>query len=271
MKKCVICGSEQREILFDIDGSKIARCKGCGLVRTLGNTRISYKEYHRDEDYTKHELLFKNIFYKRFDRVKRYKKGGKVLDIGASTGTMLQIFKLHGWDVWGVEPSSSAEVLMKKGIKCTNSTFEKAKLPTNYFDVVIINHVLEHIEDLVGFLEKARGVLKKDGIVYVDVPNFDSLISMIRGKNWKYLSPGEHLYHFTPKTLENTLKGAGFEIIWCGTSSGVFDVARPLSKLAYEARYLRCNFLFDIFRVPLDIASQISNRGASLAVIAKKS
>ncbi|KKQ95704.1 MAG: Methylase involved in ubiquinone/menaquinone biosynthesis [Candidatus Woesebacteria bacterium GW2011_GWB1_43_14] len=271
MKKCVVCESKQCEALFIIDEVKIVRCRDCGLVRTLGKAKISYKEYHRDDDYAKHEQLFRNIFHKRFDRVKRYKKGGRVLDIGASTGTMLQIFKFHGWDVWGVEPSNSAEGLSEKGIKCTNSTFEKAKLPTNYFDVVIINHVLEHVENPVSFLEKVNEVLKKDGIVYVDVPNFDSLISMIRGKNWKYLSPGEHLYHFTPKTLENTLKRAGFEIIWCGTSSGVFDVARPLLKLAYEARYLRRNFLFDIFRVPLDIASQISNRGASLAVIAKKS
>ena len=104
---------------------------------------IDYQNYHRDADYMKFESLFRNVFLKRFSIIKSFSKSrGKVLDIGASTGIMLDIFKGEGWKTWGVEPSKSASVAKDKGHKVIKDIFERAELPKNYFDVIVLNHTL---------------------------------------------------------------------------------------------------------------------------------
>src|SRR5258708_25529835 len=99
---------------------------------------MNYKKYHRDKAYKENEANFKNIFKTRFIIAKSYKqKSGIVLDVGASTGTMLDIFKENGWQTWGVEPSESSKIAKDKGHKIIVGHIEKAKLPKNYFDLVI--------------------------------------------------------------------------------------------------------------------------------------
>src|SRR3990167_3383761 len=137
--RCVLCGSANSNVLSNFGKRKIARCKKCGLVRTEGEKGVDYKSYHRDEDYRRFEKMFRNIFSKRVNIVERFiERPGKILDIGASTGEMLVLFKEKEWEVWGVEPSKSGEVARKKYIKILRESFENAKLPTNYFDVVIL-------------------------------------------------------------------------------------------------------------------------------------
>jgi predicted rRNA methylase YqxC with S4 and FtsJ domains len=95
---------------------------------------MDYKKYHRDKTYEENEDHFKNIFKKRFNIAKKYKKSGQVLDIGASTGVMLDIFKENGWKTVGVEPSQSALIAKNKGHKIIKDYFEKTKLNNNLFD-----------------------------------------------------------------------------------------------------------------------------------------
>ena len=141
---------------------------------------IDYQNYHRDQDYMKFESLFRNIFLKRSSMIKSFSKSrGKVLDIGASTGIMLDIFKSEGWKTGGVEPSKSASAVKDKGHKLIKDIFERAKLPKNYFDVIVLNHTLEHMDDPLFVLKKVYSLLKKEGIVFIDVPNFGSLASRI--------------------------------------------------------------------------------------------
>src|SRR5258708_39734302 len=98
---------------------------------------MNYKKYHRDKTYQENESHFKNIFMTRFRIANYFVKVGtskKVLDIGASTGIMLDIFKEHGWETWGVEPSISALRAKNKKHKILKTYFEKVRLPENYLD-----------------------------------------------------------------------------------------------------------------------------------------
>lgn len=275
MKNCLLCKSRIYQELFDLGDYKIVRCKKCGLVKTLGKQKVLYRDYHRDKDYESHEEIFRNIFIKRHRLISKYfRKPGKILDIGAATGILLSVFKDKGWEVWGVEPSGSAKVARKKGFKVMQSEFEKARLPKNYFDVVILNHTLEHLKNPIEVLKKVRTVLKKGGIVYVDVPNFDSLSSRIRGKGWAYLLEDEHLYHFTPETLKKIFGKAGFKTVWWRTWSGYFDVASPLFHIWHELvsfkLHLYKHLAVDFVSIPGSLIATAINKGTSLAMIGKK-
>src|SRR5579859_5368801 len=121
---------------------------------------MDYKKYHRDKTYQENDSHFKNIFRKRVNIVLKYIKKGRVLDVGASTGAMLDIFKEKGFETWGVEPSLSSSIAKKKGHKIIFNYFEKAKLPSDYFDAVIMNHTLEHLNNPVAILVKIHKLLK---------------------------------------------------------------------------------------------------------------
>jgi len=272
--KCKLCSNKNFDSLFEVDGFEIGECSNCGLVKTFGEYKVDYSRYHRDQDYELHEELFRNIFKKRLDIVKKYVDKGKVLEIGTAVGTMLDLFKEDGWETWGVEPSGSAGVASKKGHKILKTTFEKAKLDKNYFDAVVINHTLEHVENPVGVLKKVKTLLKKGGIVYIDVPNFASLASRTMSKNWGFLLPEEHVHHFTPKTLKGVMREAGLKKVWEDTWSGVYDVDNVyrhfFTQLTSGKLYMYKNLVFDVLGIPGNILATSLNRGTSLAMIGRK-
>ncbi len=234
-------------------------------------TNILYQNYHRDADYKKFEGMFRNIFQTRFNIISKFcKNSGKVLEIGASVGTFLQIFKERGWECWGVEPSKSASVSEKKGIKVIKNYFEKASLPKNYFDLIIMNHTLEHMEDPFLILNKIYKVLKKDGIVFIDVPNYGGLGSKLLDKDWPYLLPDEHLHQFTKKDLTELLKKEGFKVLHSESRSGIFEYADPLKELFDSLFAFKKRFFTELFTFPYALTATWMNMGDSISIVGRK-
>jgi len=276
MKTCVLCESRVYRELFGVGGYKIVICKRCGLVKTIGDQKVKYENYHRGKDYLSHEKIFRNIFTKRYNLIsKRFKKPGRILDIGAATGILLSVFKDNGWEVWGVEPSGNSQVIIKRGFKVVKSEFERALLPKSYFDVVVLNHTLEHLKDPLKVLRKVKDILKGGGVVYVDVPNFGSLSSRLYRRKWPYLLPEEHVHHFTPSSLGKIFKKAGLKTVWLRTWSGYFDVANPLFHIWHELTsfklHLYKHLVVDLAGIPGSLIATAINKGTSLAMIGKKS
>lgn len=269
--KCVVCGGKYFKRLFSVEGKNIVRCRRCGLARTENFKEPDYKKYHRDEEYKEFETHFRNIFLKRVQIIERFfAEPGKVLEIGCSVGILLTILKEKGWEVWGVEPSKSANAARKRGIKIVNKIFERADLPRGYFDLIILNHTLEHLENPLNILKKARTLLKKGGKIFVDVPNFGSLSSRFLGSRWPYLAPGEHLYHFEPRTLKEVIKRAGFKVIFESSHSGIFDLGSPLKGLYNELLTRPRSFVKDFITAPGALFTTLIGRGTSLSMIGKK-
>ncbi|MBL7036664.1 class I SAM-dependent methyltransferase [Candidatus Microgenomates bacterium] len=228
---------------------------------------MNYKKYHRDSDYNKMESTFRNIFKKRFELIEKqlsFKKGGTVLEIGCSNGVFLDLFKERGFETWGIEPSKTADRAKKKGHKVLKTTFEKAKLQSDYFDVVVLNHTLEHLKNPEEILKKVGKVLKKDGIVYIDVPNVGSLLSIIMGKRWPYLLPEEHLWQFNKDSITKLVKKSGFRVIYWESRSGIFEYKNPLLELH------RKKFVIDILASPYSLLATVLNKGDSMSIIGRK-
>lgn len=224
---------------------------------------MNYKNYHRDSDYNKMELTFNNIFKKRYKLISRFfKNPKKVLDIGCSNGVFLDLY--HNSETWGVEPSEIANIRQRTGRRIMHEYFENVKLPKNYFDLVIVNHTLEHLKRPNKILAKIKTLLKKDGIVFIDVPNVGSLSSKILGKKWPYLLPDEHLWQFDKKSIIKLIDDVGFEVLHWESRSGIFEYANPVLELR------RKGFIKDIIAIPYAILATVLNMGDSMSIIAKK-
>lgn len=230
MKNCVICGGKTVSIGHS-QGVEIFKCTNCGLGITDSKDMPDYSQYHRDATYLAENEQFKNIFSKRVNLILSFKRQGSVLDIGSSTGELLSLFKNRGWEVLGIEPSAAAaSEALKRGIPTVNKTFEEFGTDQK-FDVVILNHVLEHMANPLAILRKVKSLLKEEGIVLVDVPHFGGLAAKVKGAGWEYILPHEHLWHFTVKAFMLLLAKANLRVIYLETHSGVWGYGSPAKEV----------------------------------------
>ena len=86
--------------------------------------------------------------------------------------------------------------------------FEDIQYPSESFDVVTIQDKIEHMPDPYQTISKIKRILKKNGILFISTPDLNSLSRLFLGKNWAVLSPAEHLFYFTEKTLHDIISKA---------------------------------------------------------------
>jgi len=139
---------------------------------------------------------------------------GKILDIGAGSGSFLASMKALGWDPYGVDIFSEAVERAKSlGVKMFQGEVQEASFPERFFDVITLRAVLEHVHHPVETLQEVHRILKDKGIVYVVVPNVASLNFWIFGRFWFGLEVPRHLYAYSPSVIWYLAKKTGFEVL----------------------------------------------------------
>lgn len=231
--KCNLCGHDRPKVLFKTSGDEegvaffpssdiigndlLVKCSRCGLVvvHPLPEEQKVLEEYanYEDERFASQAKGREITFNKNLVEIERYKKSGKILDIGTANGPFLYIAKKRGWDVEGVElnkylikwAKENYDLDIKQGTIFSNKFKEK-------FDVVTLWDVLEHVSDPKKVLQKCYSLLKEDGVFVVNYPDYRSYIARALGKKWPfYLSV--HLYYFDRKTIKMSLSSAGFKVV----------------------------------------------------------
>lgn|GEM_PF-1815639 len=239
--RCNLCGSETFRVLeretFKFRARhpelqkdiSVVRCIECGLkylVPQPDDIALKYEDKYFDSflksgcemaggSYEVAEYLKKRLM----DIEEMTGGRGRLLEVGIGTGTFLGFAKEQGWDVCGVDVSkwASARAKEKYGVETIQGDILEITF-TQKFDAVHMNHSLEHMPDPRGVLKKVNLILRDRGILFVEVPNeFNTLLDMVKENLLKRI-PGEpsyHLYFFTPKTLAEMVKKAGFGIVRC--------------------------------------------------------
>ena len=216
----------------------IVKCNNCGLVYLnsslhLGETKKYYpQEYFSRLNLKRMDERGKNRLdtkcKNRLKEILYFKKSGKVLDIGCGDGYFLNYLKQKGWQVRGVEISEFAaqKIKEKYDIDIFCGELSQAGYPEEYFDVVSLFEVLEHLPDPSGTLLEVQRIIKKTGLLIMTVPNFDSLQRLLFGKYWHIIDPPRHLFYFSRTTLDNILKKSNFSlsIIRAVDGAGVLDI-----------------------------------------------
>ena len=177
-------------------------------------------QYYLSEDYISHTDSKKGLFEKAYHFIKRFmlKKKlqlvssrvaqGALLDIGAGTGDFLKQAKNEGWKVTGIEPSPDArKKASEKGIELFQNI---DAVSVQKFDAITMWHVLEHVPDLQYQIEWLKNHLNENGVLFVAVPNFNSLDAKHYKNFWAAWDVPRHLHHFSTKSIKILFEAHGF-------------------------------------------------------------
>ena len=80
------------------------------------------------------------------------------------------------------------------------------------YDLIVLRHVLEHIEDPGDFLRELKTHLKESGFILVTIPNINSIGRYLFKEKWEWVLPW-HLHFYHPKTLKALAEKTGFESV----------------------------------------------------------
>lgn len=158
---------------------------------------------------------------------------GKILDVGCGGGSYLHRLQQWGWHVWGLEPSEAgARQAQSLGLDVKRALLEDARFEDEFFDVIRLDNVLEHLPNPKTTLREIHRILKPDGLVYLTVPNTRSLVFWLFRENWYALDAPRHVISYSPPTLKILAEFSGFEIVDTNFAAGPFNFVRSMRYLA---------------------------------------
>ncbi len=198
----------------------IVRCKVCGLVyaNPRWESAVVNESYSVVEDPTYvEEREGRVITFTRnllpLEQLVQNSSTRRLLDVGCHIGVMVELAQARGWDAWGVEPSTwAAEQARARGLRVITGTLADAQLEDDYFDVVTVWDVIEHLTDPTAELRQIHRVIKPGGIIAIHTIDIESPFARLMGTRWPWLME-MHLYYFSPRTLGKMLEQIGFEVI----------------------------------------------------------
>lgn len=207
----------KNETVFkNFEGFVIARCERCGVLKTFSPKKSGFDpRQSRKNMYESRRLYFIDLFLPIIRKIKQYKPSGRILDVGCSSGLLLELLKKEKYDVFGIEPNMNAYKIANKkfGKQVFYGTLARyCKTHKNKFDIIIYNHVLEHIENINDELLLTKEILKKKGILVIGLPNTANIVYILRRKYWEPLMPKEHIWHFSAKRITKLLRHYKFDI-----------------------------------------------------------
>lgn len=214
---CGICGGKERKRLFEKQGFTYHRCLACSHLYVSPRVRLDVQlrmgEERESDDDENDFLEVQSIFAEPICHLLRLRaRGTRLLDLGFGRGYILKLARAYGFEVYGVDSSSALtrqlEPEFGRSICCGRLGVDP--IPWGSFDVIILSHVAEHFAHPAAVLKEIRGKLNPGGLLYVAVPDIDSLQFKMFGKNWDVVSPLAHLQYFNEKSLTKLLSDCGF-------------------------------------------------------------
>lgn len=228
--RCNLCDQDDYMVLFEANVAQtcqIVRCNHCGLMYANPRSRPTDEEILKrppsrkliDQPWfqgrkDKEQLQVSDYETIRKKMAHHFPHKGLMLEIGSSLGYGLKSWHDDGWAVTGVEPMAEGAAYAQEhfGMTVYPTTLLAAKLPPDYFDVIVMLHVIEHVDDPAAELHEIFRVLKPGGRFVCETPRFDSLMFRILGNRERSLSCDGHIYFFTIDTLKAFANKAGFEV-----------------------------------------------------------
>ena len=235
-RACPTCGSSDARPELDKDHMRIVRCQACDLVYVSPTfdeahyrevyASAEYQDIVRDLGIKSHEYRVQRFGVERVELMTRYNAAERprYLDVGCSTGFVVEAARDRGWDATGIDLNPSAvEYGRSRGLDLRSVALDEAGFAAGSFDAVSLFDVLEHLLDPVGTLRACTRLLRPGGIVFLYVPNYDSASRLLMGADAHFIWPTHHLNYYTPITIRDLMAREGLTTEYVATEG--LDIA----------------------------------------------
>ncbi len=279
---CPQCSGTEASVKYRLSDYNVVRCERCDL---LFNDQFPPKQskentfsrgYYCDvqsrafqfhgEDYLKDASV--PSFRKWLSKLSG--KKGSLLDVGCGLGTFLGVARDTGWRVQGLDVSAFAAKTVKEkmGIDVFNGSLTNAPWPDQSFDVITFWDSIEHADRPKEYLDKARALLKPDGVILIATDNFDCLGCDIARLSYavtggkftyamrKFYIPYNATY-FTEKQFRGLLANCGFEL-------------SEFEKMEYPIEKINANGVEKLIIHTLYTLAKITRLQAQFTLLARK-
>lgn len=226
---CPLCGSPDIAPHYTITRFstpfRVDRCGPCGFIFmnppfTDAAVKSFYTEgyYRGSAEYTYYdereaERYASYVWDSRLRVIRRYVKEGNFLDIGSSFGGFLQRAGRY-YSTYGIEMSeySASHARNERGLHVHTGTLADHPYDADFFSVITMIEVLEHLKDPATALAECCRLLKQGGLLVLQTANMEGLQARILKDRYGYYLPG-HLSYFSLRNLSAALRSAGFSRI----------------------------------------------------------
>ena len=239
---CDNCGNHEASIIFhnldyiSTESFPVMICTTCGLARTQFDHTKNLAKYYPTESYYGTEegrrflpiiewviALFHQVRVRAFLKYYPENHSGRILDIGCGRGLMLIELQADGWECYGTEISEDLANMLQNKHQIqifTESHLFEINVENDFFDVITLWHSLEHVEFPIQTIVACFNLLKPNGLLVIEVPNFSSWQSKLGKGKWFHLDTPRHLYHFSVENLASILTEKNFIVQSKHTFSG---------------------------------------------------
>jgi 2-polyprenyl-3-methyl-5-hydroxy-6-metoxy-1,4-benzoquinol methylase len=145
--------------------------------------------------------------------IKRYKRHGRLFDLGVGWGHFLASAVKSGYDGSGIEIGEELYKYAKHdlGLNVSNENIFDIH-PQREYDIITMWDVLEHIKDADIVIDKCSKMLKDDGFIFIQVPQIDSVIARMFKVKWHHIT-SSHINYFSKNTIATLLNKYGIEVV----------------------------------------------------------
>jgi len=220
-RACPTCGAKAAKGELAKDHMSIVRCGVCDLVYvnpTFNEVHyqsvyasVEYQEIVRDLGISSHEYRVRRFGGERVGIMEKYlqsRHGQSVhyLDVGCSTGFVVEAARDRGWRSIGIDLNPSAiEFGRCRGLDLRTVALEDSGFASGSFDAISLFDVLEHLLAPLRTLRACIDLLAPGGILFLYVPNYDSASRLLMGSDAHFIWPTHHLNYYTPATMRDLM------------------------------------------------------------------
>lgn len=240
-KCCPVCGStENKNVLthyddrygqpdlYDVLECQNQLCQLSFLKQPVADKDLSdlYSKYYHHRNVIKNlpKVLdcckqglkrVRDFIYNNDNLYSRIQHTKRVLDVGCGYGPSVFFLKKKSIDWVGLEIDPiKALINRQKGLKCHSLDLEEfAKKSNERFDVILVNQVIEHVSNPIGFFQAIRKLLTDKGNAHFSTPNYDSKYRYINGASWIHWHVPYHQLYFNSHSFTYLTQKTGFKVV----------------------------------------------------------
>lgn len=212
---CALCGAQQepRQIAARFGmTAMVAECPACRLAyqtpRPSQEASLAYMNWRwrSSDQYVSDTIEQMRRATQQMAYVQsQVRAPTRLLDFGAGAGSFVRAALDQGWDAIGVEQSASAIERAKQFYNVDLCEM----LPDERYEVITLWDVIEHLRDPEALLRQLSEHLTPEGLLFIETGNYESWRRLADGDRWSlYLF--DHQYYFTPHSLAQIMRRAGF-------------------------------------------------------------